>query len=188
MGEHETRIGSETMTGSSFPASRCSSFPPLSRTFRFECEERRCWLLNYSAAAETLTETSHTSNAKKDPKAGAEPSFRLQRHSNSSHFMEKSLRGEMFWRGTLPGVCVHQRRGHTHPRRSEQHQVGVRSICGPPGDGVGTPVTGLSFSSSSPVNPPESVGRRENKRVAKRLVPFTGKGERGHVSANTGAP
>lgn len=37
--------------------------------------------------------------------------------------------------------------------RSEQQKVGVRSICGIPGDGVGTPMAGLSFSSSLPVNP-----------------------------------
>lgn len=39
-------------------------------------------------------------------------------------------------------------------RRSKQHKVGVRSICGIPGDRVRTPLAGLSFSYSLPVNPP----------------------------------
>lgn len=92
------------------------------------------------------------------------------------------------------------------PAQGSRSPLEVRTTPGggvehlwPPGDGAVTPVTpvtpviGLSFSYSSPVNPPtsitpKSVGSRENKRVAKRLFPFTGKGERGHLWANTGAP
>lgn len=66
-------------------------FPSLSsRTSRFEYEESRLWLLNYSAMVQTLTETSYTSKNKKDLNAGDSclqtASLQFGDHSESSHF------------------------------------------------------------------------------------------------------